>query len=426
MMNSIPVHQFVRRLARQIEHPDTRFAFFLGAGCSVSSGISAAGGLVRDWLRTIKKEEEGNLDGFDAWVLNKYPDYEKAGAASFYGEVMSQLFHWPDERQREIERIVGGKDPGFGYAVLAQLMTRDGVGEQFNTVLTTNFDDMVADALYLYTHKKPLVIGHEALAGFIRRSRARPLVLKLHGDAMLEPLNTKRETAELSGPVKEAVRELLRDCGLVFLGYGGADASIADIIADIPADAIRSEIYWVNEQEPTGGFGDLLKARGATWVPHRDFDEAMVLILEEFGLTHPNNKRFNELLESYRSTFELLNKTVAARSESPERADQIYVAGIEKFSDSVPLMGSYANFLSDDRKDFDRAEEFYKRALDADPERAITLGNYANFLSDDRKDFDRAEEFYKRALDADPDRAINLGNYANFLSDDRKDFDRAE
>ena len=47
----------------------------------------------------------------------------------------------------------------------------------------TNFDDMVADALYLYTQKKPLVMVHESLASFVDTGRTRPTVLKLHGDA---------------------------------------------------------------------------------------------------------------------------------------------------------------------------------------------------------------------------------------------------
>jgi hypothetical protein len=36
-------------------------------------------------------------------------------------------------------------------------------GKHCNINLTTNFDGMVADALYLYTNKKHIVIFHESL-----------------------------------------------------------------------------------------------------------------------------------------------------------------------------------------------------------------------------------------------------------------------
>ena len=61
---------------------------------------------------------------------------------------------------------------------------------------------------------------------------------------------------------------------------------------------------------------------------------------------------------------------------------------------SYTHLGNYANFLCDQRKDYDRAEEYYRRAVDADSNHANHLGNYANFLCDQRKDYDKAEEYY--------------------------------
>ena len=49
-----------------------------------------------------------------------------------------------------------------------------------------------------------------------------------------------------------------------------------------------------------------------------------------------------------------------------------------------------------------RAEEYYQRAIEADPKDANNLGNYANFLCDQRQDYDKAEEYYQRAIEADP------------------------
>ena len=98
-----------------------------------------------------------------------------------------------------------------------------------------------------------------------------------------------------------------------------------------------------------------------------------------------------------------------------DEKEELFKQGLEATQDAVPLLGNYANFLADQRKDYERAEEYYLKALAADPNHASTLGNYANFLKNQRKDDARAEEYYLKALAADPNHANNLGNYVQFL-----------
>ena len=131
-----------------------------------------------------------------------------------------------EAQQREIERLCDNKFPAFGYSVLAALMEHTKANGTFNVVLTTNFDDLVADALYLFTSIRPLVIHHESLAGYIRPTRTRPLIVKIHGDNHLSPYNTPQETAELPDRTNVQVRNLLHDRGLIFLGYSGNDESV--------------------------------------------------------------------------------------------------------------------------------------------------------------------------------------------------------
>ena len=68
----------------------------------------------------------------------------------------------------------------------------------FNVLLTTNFDDLVADALFLFTQTRPLVIPHETLAPYIRSTRTRPLIVKLPSDRRLSPYSTPADTATLA------------------------------------------------------------------------------------------------------------------------------------------------------------------------------------------------------------------------------------
>jgi hypothetical protein len=194
-------------------------------------------------------------------------------------------------------------------------------GEHCNIILTTNFDDMVADALYLYTNKKPIVIFHESLAGFVKISDTRPLVIKLHGDSKLSPHNTKRETKELDEKVKKVIKNLLSETGLIFIGYGGNDKSVIDILKEVPEEegCFQLGIYWIGECIPNNEMGKFLKNRNAVWVNHRDFDELMLLIKEEFRFKPPSNERFEKLFKAYFDTFQSLNDKINAKPESGEK-----------------------------------------------------------------------------------------------------------
>jgi Tfp pilus assembly protein PilF len=448
-MESMSPQEFVRRLRVAMEDADARFTFFLGAGCSVTSCVPAAGALVRGWLPRLKSFKTGDDSDLDAWVTEAFPDYSDARAAEFYGPVIDALFEYDKQRQREIERLTQGRDPGFGYAVLAQLMTHEQYGRHCNVALTTNFDDLVADAMYLYTNKKPLVISHESLAGFVRITSTGPVVIKLHGDARLAPKNTARETEDLHEAMKPVMTNLLNETGLIFLGYGGRDRSIARVLAELAPNAMEWGLYWIGSAAPDGDLGAWFGDRRGRWVQHLDFDELMLLVKQEFGLGEPDWGRFERLKDRYGESLKDLTERIEARPDTadkrvleraaekavkefsswssvelkarsleksaPDAVDEIYRRGVEAFPSSYELLNNYALFLKNVRKDYDRAEEHYRRALEIDPNDPDVLGNYAFFLTDIRKDHARAEEHYRRALEANSKHANNLGNYGGLL-----------
>src|SRR5687768_17322869 len=282
--------EFARRLRADSDMPDKRFALFLGAGCSISSGIPGAGSLVKDnWLPRLQEFSAPERKDVDVWIKEEFPDYDQNNCAGSYGIILERLFLNAEDRQREIERLCDGKFPGFGYAVLATLITK--FGGSFNVVITTNFDDLVSDALYLFTRARPLVIGHESLAGYIRPTRTRPLVVKIHGDARLSPQNTIAETANIQKEVERQVNVLLHDRAPIFIGYGGNDKGIATMLSDLPKEALPFGIYWVSGSEPQGVLRPWLEERKAIWVEKFDFDEMMLLIRDAFDLPHPDIKQ---------------------------------------------------------------------------------------------------------------------------------------
>ncbi|MDB4948303.1 MAG: hypothetical protein JWM27_952 [Gemmatimonadetes bacterium] len=459
-LRRIPADAFVRRIKQVLDTEDKRFAFFLGAGCSISSGIPGAGSLVRNvWLPKLRDLNAPERTDLNTWATEAFAGYDARLPALLYGELIDALFPHPAERQREIERLCDGKFPAFGYAVLARMMEIN--GGKFKVVLTTNFDDLIADALYLYTSTRPLIIPHEFLARFIRPTRTRPLVVKLHGDHRLSPQNTSAETDRLKGDISRQVRNILHDRGLIIIGYAGNDQGIRTMLDGLPSEALPLGIYWVSGTEPDCALREWLERRGAVWVEHGDFDQLMLLFRDVLDLRHPDEKRFEAVFRNYRDTYQKLSGRIVAlpvtapssaalkdaveRADSgfsdwfsayltaerltatdPERADATYRAGLEQFPASPELMEMYALFLYEIQAQYDEAEQYFLRAVALDPRDADLLGEYAKFLASARKDSERAEVYYRRAVEAEPQDANNLGNYAHFLANVRKDVDRAE
>jgi Tfp pilus assembly protein PilF len=457
-LRKIPAPEFASLLGESEGQPDRHYVFWLGAGCSVTSHIPAAEALVRDiWLPRLHRRQNGT-GSVDEWASRTFSGYTPDNAGAFYGPVMEALFLNNDARRRETERLCDGRLPGFGYGVLASLMSRnDGF---FSTAITTNFDDLVADAMYVFGKKRPLVIQHESLAGFVRPGHVqRPLVVKIHGDHRLNPMHTAQETEALDPGVADGIRGLLQDRGVIFIGYSGNDDGVIKALDELPGDALPLGVWWVSRKGPTGKICTWLQSRRAFWVQAGNFDEMMLLLRDAFGLEHPNQQKFAQMFKAYLETYERLRDKVAGLSDTadsrplkeavqrasddapdwwriltearshemsdPDRADQLYREGVDA-SENTQLLYGYASFLWERHRDPDRAQELFERALRLDPDEPLTLSNYATFMWDERNNPDRAEELFERALRLVPNASSTLKSYVFFLWAERGDLDRAK
>ena len=260
-MEEWKVSKFVAQLKDEDEnYKDDRFSYllFLGAGCSVSSGIKAAGPLVKeDWLPRLHKRDYSEIS-YDDWLSDNYDDED--GYGQYYSDVVKELFPHPPNRQKEIEKLCKGKLPGFAYATLAQLISDQ--DRNFEMVLTTNFDDLLADALFLFTGNKPMVIQHDSLIGYLSTVRTSPTIVKLHGDIYFEQKNTEEEIGELGEEVQIKVKGQIPNRTLIFIGYGGHDKGVNEMLKEIRREDGKVSIYWVSSREPKN---DLNKWLGRTW-----------------------------------------------------------------------------------------------------------------------------------------------------------------
>ena len=219
---------------------DSKYNLLLGAGCSVTSGIRDAGGLVKVWKREIFRaineidddEFENRVSEFDEW--DESPDgfrlwLEDAvlfgRADSEYGALFEYLKPSTQARRDYIEQILGDKQPGPGYIYLGSLISEG----YFDTILTTNFDDLLESALRNYYGIRPIICSFDSEISSINIRSSRPKAIKMHGDYLFDNLkNTDEEILSLDENMERKIIELCDSRGLIVVGYAGRDASVMD------------------------------------------------------------------------------------------------------------------------------------------------------------------------------------------------------
>ena len=221
------------------------YALFIGAGASVSSGILSAGAMVSGWRRQLYDHEMGpgteehredwlkEPNGYAAWWKERgvliAPENE-------YSSLFSHFRGTARERQHYIETLVDNKEPGFGYLYLAGLIKQG----RFRTILTTNFDDLLHDALFRYYDVKPLSLAFDSAVGSVATHGPRPKIFKLHGDFLYDNLkNVGQEVVRLGAQMEEKITHACREVGLVVVGYNGNDTSVMVPLQNM----IRSETH---------------------------------------------------------------------------------------------------------------------------------------------------------------------------------------
>ncbi len=441
--------------ARELSSSETRFCFLLGAGASKSSNIPTGWELSKRWFDELSDDLEGNE--FESWKSSIGLTEEKLG--EFYTHIYEKRYESnPQLGYEYFKHLMEDKEPSIGYVILSQILA----SEQHNFVITTNFDYLVEDAVRMYTNTKPFSAGHETLAGFISSQTKRPTIIKVHRDLFLNPMNDAANTSKLKKEWQEALKPILRNFNLLVIGYGGNDGSLMDYLSGIPVES-RKPIYWCTRET------DSLNSKVTGLLSEKDLsvkiDSFDSLMYELYGalnykffnnlddsLNHPfvknaiernhrlkdkreklidlaNNNRntgkSSENLENILTDDSLLYNNILQESDPKKQEDEFQKA-IQTYPNSVLLLGGYANFLNDVKKDYGAAKKVYEKAIDLDPQNAVNLGNYANVLYSGFQDYDTARSYYQKAIELDPHNSITIGNYAMFIENVEKHYDKAE
>ncbi|MDE7247940.1 MAG: tetratricopeptide repeat protein, partial [Lachnospiraceae bacterium] len=364
-------------------------------------------------------------------------------SSEYYFDIYKLRFHAnPRMGYSYLEKIMERCDPSLGYHTLAKLLT---VNNQNNLVITTNFDSLVEDALFLYTDKKPLVVSHESLVDYMDANIQRPIVAKVHRGLMYAPFNSPETTNELKPEWKAALNRALNTYIPIVIGYAGGDHSLMSFLEDDHTE-MRKGVYWCYRGKPDSAdlpeekIQKFVEKRNGYFVAIDGFDALMVEIGKAMykdairpGLTAEHlQKRYEKRVDQYNQQWEELNKKPGIQEalEEMNKAEQQDEEQREK--EQTLTVWDYirrGNRALDEGRQQDAMDE-YSKAIERYPENAsayIGRGIVYNNLGQNEE----AIKEYDKAIEQDPNDAIAYNNRGNAYDDlgqyekAIKDYDKA-
>ena len=480
-----------------------RFCFVLGSGASVESGIPMGGSLEYDWMKCLMGEEadkgtpamnveetrefaeklrkDGKLQHEFSVIEDEWNQSKAEGrhtlSSEYYFDIYKLRFY-PNSKNgyRYLERLMEHADPSFGYHPLARLLTDE---YNNNLVITTNFDSLVEDALFLYTDQKPLTIHHELTADYIGdHSIKRPIIAKLQRGLFFDPLNDPEDTTGLKGNWKKVLREIFHIYTPVVIGYGGGDQSLMSLLEEEDLNLTKG-IYWCYMDQyglPGENIRNLMTDKNGYLVQTEGFDHIMLILgnkmcpdqitpgktmeylgeqmnrrmtrygeqirkLEEKG-KEEGSKKLGEGLEEF-------NKNEAEEREERKEKDEMtaydyysegwdfyvedkYREAIESYDKAIALNPRYAEAYQyrgaayELLEEYDQALDDYNKACQLNPKDPYAFSSRGG-LHKKLKLYDKALEDYESAIRLDSlnprpytgrgDVYAELKNYDNALDD---------
>lgn len=363
------------------------YALLLGAGCSVTSGISTGVDLVRQWKDEIYKlnKKVGQLEE-DFWK-EQYSWYDPRNQ---YSSLFQKKYDLPRQRRIFVENEVAGKHPAIGYAYLIKLIENN----YFNTIFTTNFDDLLNEAFYRFSSTRPIVCAHDSSISSITVTSKRPKIIKLHGDYLFDDIkSTLRETESLNDNMKAKFIEFAKDHGLIVVGYAGNDRSIMDILTMLlqKDDYYKYGVYWCirdNDNTISDELRQLLWKDRVYYVRISGFDELLAEL--NFHLNEGKLPIEDEFLSSKKQKRMIEDLTNKKYFSETTRDNDIIKKDIERLSKNLSknIIHDFFEILSENNRKVKMNPEPKKRnnLKEITDEERKTIYNIKDLIEENKKE----------------------------------------
>lgn len=400
-INTISSEIFINHLRDTLSSPDNKLCFILGSGASVESGINSGAKLAVKWYNELSNFHSSKE--IAEWKLNV--TFDENNIPVFYSKLFK--FRYEGHREdgiQEITRIIEKGSPSFGYTILSQIMQRT----QHNVVVTTNFDTLTEESLFLFTNKRALVCNHENIAHLAYPSTIRPLIVKIHRGLYMDPLNDDEEISKIKPQWETALTNIFKNYIPIVIGYGGNDGSLMNYLKKISS---CQRMYWClnSEKTPNIDIIEVLKRHNGTFVVTGGFNRLMFRFIDLFELTRVHDiieilakERANKL----RIQFEEAGRGIATTGTLQEKNELKKVAANFDANDWLQWQLKAMAAINEKEK-----KSIYMEALSILPQSHQLYNNFAYWL-DEWNQYDSAIENYKKALELEPfkyETWINLG-----------------
>ena len=321
-------------------HPN--FTLFLGAGASVTSNVHPARQLIAEWRSAYENmyESEGDTLENQYWY-NKPQEYSV---------LFETLYDQPSQRREFIESCIINARPSWGYIYLVNLLKK----KHFNTIFTTNFDDLVNEACYTFSDSlRPIVCAHDSSINSVRLTSERPKIIKLHGDFLFDNIkNTVRELESLESNMREKFKQYASEFGMIVLGYAGNDRSVMDTLNTLlfTGDHFPHGIYWcVRKGTKFEQLSEPLKALSRFPKFHLveidGFDEFFAEVHEALGceLQQEVSDPYTALVRKLNNTFKVENSNIEAEPASNNKGQEIIRNNYRELMEQIADIGRATN-----------------------------------------------------------------------------------
>lgn len=303
---------------------------FLGAGASIKSGIPSTEEFIDIAAKWSFAKENGwppedlriRRSDWLPWLEQKaWFDSSKPHSYN-YPFVVDNLLQPREARKEFFLKILKPEiPPSLGYQKLAELIGY----KAFDTILTTNFDSLVAEACGTTpkVHHITEIKNSSDLVKF-STSPVHAQLIHLHGDIEnYTDKNLIEEVESLDQRFVEALTPIMRDHPIIIVGYRGAEKSIMEhlfIDSCSKTDNYKHGIYWcILENEEIDNLSEYVKTF-ATQIGH-NFQLVKIAGFDELIS--------NGLWQSYSYTQSNLNANTTSA-----------IAGIPPIHDLLPVSGA--------------------------------------------------------------------------------------